>query len=131
MCVAIIIITSKQIIAETPNFTFYLCIRCRRYMKRFTKIRRIVRVRGHTKEFETLRLMDLISCKCIWMYLDCAKHDEKKTYFRHDQKHKINQFGLKSIYNISTGPHRNFIYISSYFWKRLTILWQWSYVFFK
>ena len=55
VCVCLYCITAKQIMAETPNLLFYICIICiDGYMKLFKKIRQIVCIQGHTKEFENI-----------------------------------------------------------------------------
>ena len=52
VCVWVTSITQKHIIAETPIFVFYMRITCRFDLKLCMKIRYIVHVQGHTKEFE-------------------------------------------------------------------------------
>ena len=51
LCASVTSVTKKQITAKTSNLAFYICITCRCYLKLLMKIRQIVSVQGHTKEF--------------------------------------------------------------------------------
>ena len=56
VCVTITNITPKQIIAETPNLSFYICIicRCNMLLETFSENQTIGCVKRHTKELENI-----------------------------------------------------------------------------
>ena len=58
----VISITQKQITAETSNLVFNIRITYRCYLKLFIKVGQKLGVQGHTKNSNTLRPMDEISC---------------------------------------------------------------------
>ena len=67
------------------------------------EIGQIVYIQGITKEFENIiAYRQCFFFKCILIYLDYTKYDETNIHFRHLT---IEQ-DKKSIYNMSTGPHK-------------------------
>ena len=69
----VVSVPKKQIIPETQNFAFNICIICKYYLKFFMAIKKMLRVEGHTKNCYTVQPMDEISCYYILMYLDDVK----------------------------------------------------------
>ena len=49
---AVIKLSEKQIVSETPDLVFYICTSCRWNLKLFIKIRQTIRLQGHSKKFE-------------------------------------------------------------------------------
>ena len=87
LCLCLIGIIQKHISAEISNLVFYICIMYRCYLKFFIKIGQKLCVQGHTKNSNTLRPMDEISCYWIFLYLECGKHKEIHIYVCHGRKH--------------------------------------------
>ena len=82
-------IIQKQIIAETSNLAFYICIICYCYLKLSIKIGQKFSVQGHRKISNALRRMDVItywsissilSSKLLSVYLVCSKYNEKLNF---------------------------------------------------
>ena len=61
--------------------------------------------RGTQKNFNTLRLMDRISCQWIFICLDCTKCNEIHVYFCHSLNHTA-EHRINCMHDLFTGQHK-------------------------
>ena len=84
VCVTFISITQKEIVAETSNLVFYICITYRCYLKLFIKIGQKLYVQGHPK---------ILIHYGLWTEFLVSKYQYIQTalnlYFCHGEKHVI------------------------------------------
>ena len=65
----------KQIISDTPNLAFYICVICKYCLKLLWEDQKVC-VQACSKNFYTQVSMDEIYCQYILIYLDCGKYNE-------------------------------------------------------
>ena len=120
VCVSVISITQKQIIAGTLNLVFYICILHRCYFKLFYKDRIETVHRGTQKNSNAVWPMEAISCYWNFTHLDCIKYNKINVYFYHDEKHVNNRIGYeghsKIVYRVTKRNSNTWVIISENCW---------------